>query len=95
MMHNAWGESLRDDLSSSLFFHQGNPALTPTRASAVQLTSVPLLTHCGNPQKESPSRPSSSEGAGLKVTQEPSAWLLARLLGGVPKVKSDLCVLLT
>lgn len=67
---------------SSLFIPQVNPVLTPTRAFAAWRISVPLLTPAGNLQKESPLRPSSSEGAGLKVSWNPSIHLFLCLWEG-------------
>lgn len=46
---------------------QANPVLIPTPVFALRPHSVPSLTHSGNPQRESRSRPSSSGGADQKV----------------------------
>lgn len=60
-------------LTSTIF--QANPVLTRTLGSALRQISAPSLTHYGNLLRESPSRRSSSEGVGLKVSRNTVEYL--------------------
>lgn len=55
----------------SSFSPQVNPVLIPTLDSALQPVSAPSSTHCGNPQREYPLKPSSLEAVDQKVSMKP------------------------